>query len=159
MDPLLHFKTYRLVGQPERGEHSAGILCDFGGRECRRRYQRRCAFEARKFDSRDDADRCLAQFPAQNSFFDRVTHGRLQHVPGFGDLAADVDPRRVDRVDDRREAEAKISRRRLQRRQRFSIVGPSFRDQRLDRKFRLFDRLRLAIGDAAAEISRQRGDV
>ena len=96
-------------------------------------------------DRRNDADRGLTELRTKDAFIDSVANRRLQKIPGLGDLPADVDPRRVDRIDDRSKAKPQISCGRLQGSERFTVARSRFCDQRLDCELRLLNALRSTI--------------
>ena len=88
---------------------SRDVSGDHRGREGGCRDERRRAAQARQGLRGHDHDVGVAAARAERALVERRAHDRARAGPRPRDLAADVDARRVDRVDDRGEPEAEVA--------------------------------------------------
>ena len=81
------------------------------------------------FFGRYDVDFRSAAKIGQCSFPQRAAHDGFDQAPRRGDFTADVDSRRIQRIDDRRQTKSEITRSRIDRRERFRITRARLCDQ------------------------------
>src|SRR5215211_5117111 len=87
------------------------------------------AAQARMIFSRHDVHLCRAAKLGQGALAHRTAHDWLDQTPRPRDLAADVNARGIERVDDRSESESEVTRRGVDRCECFRVAGTSTGNQ------------------------------
>ncbi len=81
-------------------------LSDLRRGKSRSRNERDRAAQTRIFARRNDPNRCRSKVSGQSSFRNRVTHLRLDQIPSLGNFSAEINLRRINRVNYRSQSES-----------------------------------------------------